>query len=128
MWSNNATTASITVTNAAVYTATQTGANGCVSPVGSATSAPRTIPTAPTVHVTNNCGNSLLTAANFTESVLWSTGATSTSITVNNAQTYTVTQVSANGCVSSPASGTSSPKPVPPAPSVTVVNNCGNSA
>ena len=107
LWSNGATTSSITVTNAATYTVTQTVA-GCTSATGSGTSAPGAPPTAPTVGVVNNCGNSVLTASNFTGSLLWSNGATTTSITVTNAATYTVTQT-VSGCTSATGSGTSAP-------------------
>jgi hypothetical protein len=40
-----------------------------------------------------------LTAASFTGSLLWSNGATTSSITVTTAGTYTVTQT-VNGCTS----------------------------
>src|SRR5204863_2699187 len=126
LWSNGATTPSITVANAATYTVTQTAANGCVSPAGSGASAPKAIPTAPTVTVVDNCGNSVLTASNITGSPLWSNGATTPSITVTTAATYNVTQT-INGCVSAPTSGISAPKAVPVKPTVSVVNNCGNS-
>ena len=118
LWSNGATTASIHVTNAATYTVTQT-VDGCISSSGSGTSAPRTAPGAPTVGVVNNCdGSSDLTATNYTGTLLWSNGATTASIHVTNAATYTVTQT-VNGCTSLPGSGTSAPKTTPSAPSVT---------
>jgi hypothetical protein len=127
LWSNGATTASITVSNAATYTVTQTTANGCTSASGSGASAPKAVPGAPTVTVENNCGSSTLTASGYTGSLLWSTGATTASITVSNAATYTVTQTTANGCTSASGSGASAPKVVPGAPTVTVENNCGSS-
>ena len=67
---------------------------------------------APTVTVTNNCNSSVLTARAFTGTLLWSTGATTASITVTTAGTYTVTQT-INGCTSPAASGTAAPKPTP---------------
>jgi hypothetical protein len=120
LWSNNATTTSIHVTNAATYTVTQT-VNGCTSGSGSGTSAPRTTPGAPGVTVVNNCdGSSDLTATGFTGSLLWSNNATTTSIHVTNAATYTVTQT-VNGCTSAAGSGTSAPKTTPGTPDVTYV-------
>ncbi len=117
LWSNAATTASIHVTNAATYTVTQT-VNGCTSASGSGTSAPKTTPGAPTVGVVNNCdGSSDLTATNFTGSLLWSNAATTASIHVTNAATYTVTQT-VNGCTSASGSGTSAPKTTSGQPSV----------
>ena len=126
LWSNGATTSSITVTTGGTYTVTQT-VNGCTSPAGSGIAAPTTVPSAPTVSVVNNCGSSTLTAASFTGSLLWSNGATTSSITVATAGTYTVTQ-SVNGCTSSPGSGVAAPLNANvPAPTVSVVNNCGSS-
>ncbi|MES2331495.1 MAG: LamG-like jellyroll fold domain-containing protein [Bacteroidota bacterium] len=125
LWSNNATTPSITVSNSATYTVTQ-NVSGCVSAAGTGTSAPKVIPTAPTVTVVNNCGSSILTASNTTGSILWSTGETTSSITVANSATYTVTQT-VNGCESAAGSGVSAPKAIPSAPLVTVFNNCGSS-
>ncbi|MEI9808795.1 MAG: immunoglobulin domain-containing protein [Bacteroidota bacterium] len=75
----------------ATYTVTQT-VNGCVSPAGSGTSAPKAIPSAPSVTVVNNCGTSLLTAGNYAGTLLWSNGAVTESITVSASGTYTVAQ------------------------------------
>ena len=108
LWSNGATTSSITVTTAGTYTVTQT-VNGCTSPSGSGVAAPKAIPSAPIVTVVNNCGNSTLTATSFTGSLLWSNGATTSSITVTTAGTYTVTQT-VNGCTSPSGSGVAAPK------------------
>jgi hypothetical protein len=130
LWSNSATSASIHVTNAATYTVTQTTANGCTSPSGSGTSAPKTTPNAPTVTVVNNCdGSSDLTASDYTGSLLWSNNATSASIHVTNAATYTVTQTIGNGCASPSGSGTSAPKTTPASPSlkITQPSLCGPS-
>ena len=86
-------------------------------------------PDAPTVSVVNNCdGSSDLTASNYTGSLSWSTGATTASIHVTNAATYTVTQTSADGCISPSGSGTSAPRTAPGAPTVSVVNNCDGSS
>jgi hypothetical protein len=112
LWSNGATTSSITVTTAGTYSVTQT-INGCVSSPGSGIAAPLTssVP-APTVTVTNNCGNSVLTATGTTGVLLWSNNATTSSITVTTAGTYSVTQT-ISGCVSPAASGVAAPKAIP---------------
>lgn len=123
LWSNGATTPSITVTSAGTYTVTQT-VSGCISASGSGIAAPIAIPSAPTVTVVNNCGNSVLTATG--SNLLWSNGATTSSITVTSAGTYTVTRT-VSGCTSPSASGIAAPLAVPSAPTVSVVNNCGNS-
>ncbi|MEJ7829468.1 MAG: hypothetical protein WKF91_14765, partial [Segetibacter sp.] len=127
LWSNGATTSSIHVTSAGTYTVTQT-VNGCTSPAGSGTAAPKTTPGAPTVGVVDNCdGSSDLTASNFTGSLLWSNGATTSSIHVTSAGTYTVTQT-VTGCTGPAGSGTAAPKTTPGAPTVGVVDNCDGSS
>ena len=126
LWSTGETTASIIVTVAGPYTVTQT-VGGCTSLPGTGTAAPIPIPAAPVVNVVNNCGFSTLTAIGGTGATfLWSTGETTASITVSVAGPYTVTQTVA-GCTSLPGTGTATPLIIPPAPTVTVVNNCGNS-
>jgi hypothetical protein len=125
LWNNSAAAASITVTTGGTYTVTQT-VNGCTSNMGSGIAAPLSSPAAPAISVVNNCGNSVLTASGFTGSLLWSNGGTTASITVTTGGTYTVTQT-VNGCVSTAGSAVAAPKAIPPAPSVGVINNCGNS-
>ncbi len=124
LWNTGATTSSITVTTPGIYTVTTTE-NGCTSLPGSATAAPRTVPAAPLVTVVNNCGSSTLstTAAG---TLLWNTGAATSSITVTTPGTYSVT-TTVNGCTSTAGSGIAAPVAIPPAPAVTVTDNCGSS-
>src|SRR5438045_5460756 len=82
--------------------------NGCTSVPGSGVAAPKVIPSAPVVTVVNNCGSSTLTADSFTGSLLWSNGASTSSITVTTAGTYTVKQT-VNGCTSLLGSGVAAP-------------------
>jgi uncharacterized protein YaiE (UPF0345 family) len=56
--------------------------------------------------------------------LLWSTGESTASITVQTAATYTVTTTNASGCTSLQGSGVAAPKTTPTAPVVNVVNNC----
>src|SRR5664279_3581169 len=102
LWSNGATTASITVATAGTYTVTRTSA-GCTSAAGSGVAAPNTAPATPLVTVVNSCGNSTLSIP-AGGTILWSNGATTASITVATAGTYTVTRTSA-GCTSAAGSG-----------------------
>ncbi|HEV2721988.1 MAG TPA: hypothetical protein VG323_18350, partial [Thermoanaerobaculia bacterium] len=106
-WSNGATTQSIAVSTSGSYSVTVTGANGC-----SATSA-ATVVTAnsnpPTPAITAggpttfcNGGSVTLTApAGYTYT--WSNGATTQSIVVNAAGSYSVTVRDANGCTATSA-------------------------
>jgi hypothetical protein len=126
-WNTGATTASITVTTPGTYTVTQT-VGGCTSAAGSGVAAPKTVPSTPTITVTNNCGNSVLSTTTETgTTLLWSTGATTSSITVTNAASYNVTLTNTTSGCTSTASATSAPGTVPATPDVTVTNNCGNS-
>jgi len=125
LWSTGETSNSITVTTAGTYSVTQTE-NGCSSPPGSGTATPKILPPAPQISATNNCGNSILTAAGVLGSLLWSTGETANAISVSTGGTYTVSQT-VDGCTSTLASQIVAPKSIPLAPGILVVNNCGSS-
>ncbi len=103
LWSNGATTQSITVTNGGAYSVTVTNASGCC-----ATSAA-------TVVTVNAVANATITASGATTfctggsvaltaavgaSYAWSTGATTRSINVTTSGSYTVTVNNAAGCSS----------------------------
>lgn len=102
-WSNGSTSRSITVNSAGSYVVTVTSPDGCSatsSPsnvtVSSGSSTTATISPAGTVSI---CGGSSTTlTANSGSSYLWSTGATTRSISVNTPGTYTVTVSGGNGC------------------------------
>ncbi len=124
LWSTGATTPSITVSTAGTSSVTQTD-GGCTSLSGSATAAPIAIPSTPIVTVSNNCGNSILTASG-AGPFLWSTGETTVSILVTSANSYSVTQTF-GGCISSYGIGVAAPNSIPAIPVVAVVDNCGTS-
>ena len=84
-----------------------------------------TVPATPGVSVENLCGYSVLTATGYTGDLLWSTGETTSSISVNTTGTYTVTQRNGD-CLSIPGLGTASPKPIPVTPVITVQDDCGS--
>ncbi|MCX6305076.1 MAG: hypothetical protein NT040_08915 [Bacteroidetes bacterium] len=100
LWSNTATTASITVTVAGTYTVTVTDANGCSNTASRVV----TVNTLPTAVITPNgpttfCpGGSVILTASGGTGYLWSTTATTAAITVLTTGTYTVTVTDANGC------------------------------
>ncbi|SDV99783.1 Por secretion system C-terminal sorting domain-containing protein [Flavobacterium degerlachei] len=107
LWSNGATTASITGVIAGTYNVTATDANGCTS----VTSVTITEPTALSASIASqtniSCngdatGSSIVSVTGGTApyTYLWSNGATTASITGVIAGTYNVTATDANGCTS----------------------------
>jgi len=105
LWSTGATTQSITVSAAGVYTVRVTNANGCQSAASIGTTVTvNPLPTTPTIAVggpTTFCsGGSVILTSSVGTSYLWSTGATTQSITVLTAGSYTVRVTNTNGCQS----------------------------
>jgi sugar lactone lactonase YvrE len=101
LWSNGATTQSITVATSGAFSVATTDANGC-----SATSAATnvTVSALPVATVsadgpTTFCDGAHVTlTASAGASYLWSTGATTPAITVNASGNYSVTVTNASGC------------------------------
>jgi hypothetical protein len=120
LWSNGATTKSITVSAAGNYSVAITNANGCT-----ATSAPVSVTAEGVVpsgiqwsHVWGPLCEGMsntLTAANVTGATyLWSTGETTRSITVTTSGTYSVTVTTPGGCTSDSSTTVNfSPAPKP---------------
>lgn len=107
LWNTGETTPSITVSNAASYTVTQT-VNGCTSTLGSGTAAPKAAPVKPVVTANGATnffpvGSVTLSAPSGLTAYNWSNNATTQSITVNQSGSYSVVVTNADGC-SSPAS------------------------
>jgi hypothetical protein len=110
LWSNGATTQTITANSAGNYSVQVTNAAGC-----SATSSIVNVVVnpLPAANITANgsttfcAGGSVVLSATAGASYLWNTGATTQTLTVNTSGTYTVTVTSNNGCI-----GTSSPQNV----------------
>ena len=98
LWSNNATTQTISVSSSGTYSVVVTNAGGCT---GSGT-VNVTINTPPTVNLGPNqtqCGGSVtLDAQNAGSTYLWSNNATTQTISVSSSGTYSVTVTAANGC------------------------------
>ncbi|MES2388879.1 MAG: IPT/TIG domain-containing protein [Bacteroidota bacterium] len=129
-WSTGDTTASITVSAAFGYAVQVYNANGC----GSSLSAPvlttvNPLPVRPVIEASGNVdfcagGNVTLGGPAGASGYVWSNGATTQSITVNAAGTYTVQTINASGCTSlaSPPIVTSV-LALPAAPTVTVSGN-----
>ena len=107
LWSTGATTSSINVSTAGTFTVTVTNANGCTG----STSATTTVISNPTPSIsgtTTFCSGSstILNAGSGYSTYLWSTGATTSSINVSTAGTFTVTVTNANGCTGSTSATT----------------------
>lgn len=96
-WSTSATGNSITVSSSGSYSVTVTDANGCT---GSDTISV-TIHALPSVNLgqdTNQCGGSISLNGGTFSSYLWSTGSTTSSISVSSSGTYWLEGKDANGC------------------------------
>ncbi len=108
------------------YTVTQT-VSGCVSSnSNSVTANPIPVPSAPTLSVVDNCGNSTITASGVSGTLTWSDAGSGNPRTVVSGS-YMVTQT-VSGCVSANSNTvTANPIPVPLAPTLSIVDNCGNS-
>ncbi len=100
VWSNGATTQSISVNASGSYSVTVTDANGCSANA----SQDVTVNELPTVSITADgattfcAGGSVNLTASAGSSYAWSNGATTQSIAVNAPGSYSVTVTDANGC------------------------------
>ena len=113
LWSNGATTSSINVSTAGTFTVTVTNASGCTG----STSATTTVNSNPIPSIsgaTSFClgSSTTLNAGAGFSAYLWSNGATTSSINVSTAGTFTVTVTNASGCTGS-TSATTSVNPLP---------------
>jgi len=109
LWSNGATTPSITVTAAGEYSVVGTNASGCSNNMGMlVTTYPAPAATITPSGPTTFCvGGSVTLTASAGTSYLWSNGATTQSINATASGSYSVTVTNASGC-----SATSSPTTV----------------
>jgi len=132
IWSNGATTQSITVNANGTFTVNTTNANGCTSANSAATAViVDPLPATPTISaggVLRFCiGGSVVLTSNAATGNIWSNGATTQSITVNANGTFTVNTTNANGCTSANSAATAvivDPLPAAPTGSVTVQPTC----
>jgi hypothetical protein len=101
LWSNGATTQSITIASAGDYSVEITDANGCKATSAIVTTTVYALPIASITASgpTSFCqGSSVALTASSATSYLWSNGATSQSITIASAGDYSVEVTDANGC------------------------------
>jgi hypothetical protein len=125
IWSTGATTQSITVNTSGNYSVQVTNTNGCISaPSADMTVTVNPLPSTPVISpsgpTTFCAGNSVDLSCPTAAGYLWSTGATTQTITVTTSGTFTVKRINANGCVSlSSAPITVTVNPIPPTPVIT---------
>jgi gliding motility-associated-like protein len=105
LWSNGATTRSINITTSGSYTVKVTNASGCLSAASAATIVTvNALPATPTITAggpTTFCAGGSVTLTSGPEATyLWSNGATTQSINVTTAGSYSVRVRNANGCQS----------------------------
>ncbi len=104
IWSNGATTTSITVSAAGNYWV-QYSALDCISDTSLVTTVVvNPLPPVPTITVTGSLifcdGDSVVLTANVSNNILWSTGETTQSIVVDSSGFFTVSQSNIFGCSS----------------------------
>ena len=116
-WSTGATTPTITVNSTGTYTVTVTDGNSCT---GSKSISITAFPN-PTPVISGSlsfCGgtSTILNAGSGYSSYLWSTGATTQTITVNSIATYTVSVTNSFGCSGSASATTNNTGNLPATP------------
>lgn len=110
LWSNGANTSTIQVSQGGTYVVTVTNLRGC-SASASTTVVLGTPPTASVNATQAACdGNVTLTASGGAD-YLWSTGATTSSITTSNNGIFTVTVTDAGGCTATATQDINNPAP-----------------
>lgn len=105
-WTDGSTTRAITVTTQGAYRVTVTGSNGCQATSTAAIVSANgcTPPAVPTITLSGSAviatGQTVTLTSSTAGGYLWSTGATTKSITVSAGGTYTVRAYNAGGCFS----------------------------
>lgn len=105
-WSNGSSTRSVVINTQGAYRVTVTGTNGCKATSTAAIVSANgcTPPAVPIISLSGsnviNAGSTVTLTSTTAGGYLWSTGATTRSITVSTAGTYTVRAYNAGGCFS----------------------------
>lgn len=102
LWSNGATTQTITVTTPGIFSVFATDANGCTAQSNSVQVIVSTPPSAPVITANGPLsfcdGNSVTLSSSATSGIVWSTGETTSSINATTSGNYSVVVSDANGC------------------------------
>ncbi len=104
LWSNAATTQSISVSSAGNYSVVVTNANGCSAPSSVTGVIVNPLPSVPIISASDTTfcqGGSAILTASTASAYLWSNGATTQSTTILTAGDYSVTATNSNGCSAS---------------------------
>lgn len=105
LWSNGATTASITVTTSNTYSCVVTKTNGCSATSNAIVVTVNPTPAAPVISAngpTTFCnGGSVMLTSSYASGNEWSDNTTGQSITVSSSDDYIVTYTDGNGCFAS---------------------------
>ena len=112
LWSTNATTQTISVSTSGTFTVTATNVSGCTKSVSASVTA-NPLPTASILGSLSTCeGTPTTLTANGGNTYLWSTNATTQTISISTSGTFTVTAINVSGCTKSvSASVTANPLP-----------------
>lgn len=104
LWSTSATTQTVTISSAGTYYVTVTGTNGCQTN-DTIVVTPKTAPVVNLGADLNICTSDTVTldAGNAGATYLWSTGATTQTIRVSLANTYSVAVTNVGGCTTNDA-------------------------
>ena len=104
LWSTGATTQTVSISSAGTYYVTVTGANGCATN-DTIVVTPKTAPVVNLGADQNICTSDTVTldAGNAGATYLWSTGATTQTIRVSLANTYSVAVTNVGGCTTNDA-------------------------
>jgi hypothetical protein len=119
LWSNGETTSSIMVNASNNYNVTVTSSRGCTATATPVAVTVNPNPVVPVITASGNTsfctGGSVDLTSSYATGNVWSTGATSQTITVTTSQTITVTHTDGNNCfaTSSPTTTSSSSSPQP---------------
>ncbi len=122
-WSNGSQSQSITVGTSGTYSVQTLNAQGCLSPAAQINVQVTNTPNAPYISAQSNTtfcqGGQVILQSNQTSNNIWSTGATTNTITVNQSGNYSVRVAGANGCDAYSNSISVTVNPIPATPTIT---------